>query len=67
AGIPRDAAKMLEDTLAKVHKSAAWRDYMARNMYEDVYMNAEELSKWLASQQIEMTQFLTEIGLALKK
>jgi putative tricarboxylic transport membrane protein len=67
AGIPRDAAKVLEDTLAKVHKSAAWRDYMARNMYEDVYMNAHDMSKWLASQQVEMTQFLTEIGLALKK
>ena len=67
AGIPREAAKVLEDTLAKVHKSAAWRDYMASNMYEDVYMNAEEFGKWLASQQVEMTQFLTEIGLALKK
>jgi putative tricarboxylic transport membrane protein len=67
AGIPRDAAKVLEDTLAKVHKSAAWREYMAKNMYEDVYMNAEEMSKWLAAQQVEMLQFLTEIGLALKK
>jgi len=67
AGIPRDAAKVLEDMLAKVHKSAAWRDYMARNMYEDVYMNAEELAKWLITQQVEMTQFLTEMGLALKK
>jgi putative tricarboxylic transport membrane protein len=67
AGIPRDAAKVLEDTLAKVHKSGAWREYMARNMYEDVYMNAEEFAKWLASQQVEMLQFLTEIGLAQKK
>ena len=67
AGIPRDAAKILEDTLAKVHKSAAWRDYMARNMYEDVYMNAEEFAKWLAAQQVEMAQFLGEIGLASKK
>ena len=67
AGIPRDAAKVLEDTLAKVHKSAGWRDYLARNMYEDVYMNAEEFSKWLAAQQVEMMQFLTETGLALKK
>ncbi len=67
AGIPRDAARMLEDTLAKVHKSAAWREYMAKNLYEDVYMNAEELSRWLASQQVEMMQFLTEIGLAQKK
>ena len=67
AGIPRDAAKVLEDTLAKVHKSAAWREYMARNMYEDIYMNAGELSKWLAAQQAEMMQYLTEMGLALKK
>ena len=67
AGIPREAAKVLEDTLAKVHKSAAWRDYMTRNMYEDVYMNAGELSKWLAAQQAEMMQYLTEMGLALKK
>ena len=67
AGIPRDAAKVLEDTLAKVHKSAGWREYMTRNMYEDVYMNAADMSKWLASQQTEMTQFLTEMGLVLKK
>jgi putative tricarboxylic transport membrane protein len=67
AGIPRDAAKALEDTLARVYKSAQWREYLARNMYEDVYMNAEELARWLASQQVEMMQFLTEVGLALKK
>lgn len=67
AGIPRDAVKVLEDMLAKVHKSAGWREYMAKNMYEDVYMNAEEMARWLASQQVEMTQFLTEMGLALKK
>ena len=61
------ASKLLEDTLAKVHKSAAWRDYMARNMFEDVYMNGEEFGKWLAAQQVETLQFLTETGLALKK
>lgn len=67
AGIPREPAKVLEDMLAKVHKTAAWRDYMARNMYEDVYMNAEELGKYLVSQQAEMTTFLGEMGLLFKK
>jgi putative tricarboxylic transport membrane protein len=67
AGVPREAAKLLEDTLARVHKSAAWREYLAKNMYEDVYLNAEEFSKWLAAQQVEMLQFLTEAGLAQKK
>jgi putative tricarboxylic transport membrane protein len=67
AGIPQDAAKTLEDTLAKVYKSATWRDYMARNMYEEVYMNAQDFSKWLAAQHVEMSQFLNETGLAQKK
>ena len=67
AGIPREAAKTLENTLARVHKSAAWRDYLAKNMYEDVYMNGEEFAKWLAAQHTEMLQFLTETGLAQKK
>lgn len=67
AGIPRDAAKVLEDMLAKVHKTPSWRDYMARNMYEDVYLNAEQLHKYLVAQQTEMTAFLGEMGLLFKK
>ena len=67
AAIPHDAAKVLEDMLARVHKSSQWRDYMVRNRYEDVYLNAGELAKWLAAQQVEVTQFLTEMGLVLKK
>jgi putative tricarboxylic transport membrane protein len=67
AGISREAAAVLEATFAKVHKSAAWRDFMARSMYEDVYMNAEEFTRSLVAQQVEMTQFLTEMGLVLKK
>jgi putative tricarboxylic transport membrane protein len=67
AGIPRDVVVLLESVFAKVHKSAAWRDYMARNMYEDVWMGSEEFGRWLTAQQIELTQFLTEMGLAMKK
>jgi hypothetical protein len=36
-------------------------------VYEDLYMNADELTRWLAAQQAETTRFLTEMGLALKK
>ena len=31
------------------------------------FMNAEELARWLAAQQVEVTQFLTDMGLVLKK
>jgi putative tricarboxylic transport membrane protein len=67
AGVSRDVVSQLEGVFAKVHKSVAWRDYMARNMYEDVWMGTEEFGRWLASQQVELTQFLTEMGLAMKK
>ena len=42
-------------------------DYMARNMYEDVYMNAEQFTRWLREQQAELTRFITEMGLVQKK
>jgi hypothetical protein len=40
---------------------------MARNMYEDLYMNAADLTRYLRAQQTELTRFLTEMGLAHKK
>jgi hypothetical protein len=40
---------------------------MTRNMYEEVYMTAADFSKWLAAQQVELGQFLAEIGLASEK
>ncbi|HZM47723.1 MAG TPA: tripartite tricarboxylate transporter substrate binding protein [Burkholderiales bacterium] len=67
AGVPRDVVVRLEGVFAKVHKSAAWREYMTRNMYEDVWMGSDEFGKWLVAQQGELTQFLTEMGLAQKK
>lgn len=67
AGIPREVVALWDATLAKVHKSAQWQEYMRRNMYEDVYMNAEEMTRWLVSEQAETARFLTEMGLAVKK
>ena len=63
AGIPREAARIYEDMVAKVYKSAAWRDYMRRNQYEEQYLNAEETTRFMKVRQTEITRFLTEIGL----
>ncbi|MES2561673.1 MAG: tripartite tricarboxylate transporter substrate binding protein [Pseudomonadota bacterium] len=67
AGIPKDAAVLLEQTVAKVHKSTGWRDFMAKNLYEDVYMNAEEFGRHLAARQVDMNRFLSDSGLMQKK
>jgi hypothetical protein len=40
---------------------------MARSMYEDVYMNSEQLTRWLKEQAPELTRFITEMGLVQKK
>jgi putative tricarboxylic transport membrane protein len=66
-GIPREVVALWDATLAKVHKSAQWQEYMRRNMYEDVYMTAEEMTRWLVSEQAETARFLTEMGLVVKK
>jgi len=67
AGVSKDVIALWDTTLAKVHDSAGWKDYMARNMYEDLYMNAADLTRYLRAQQTELTRFLTEMGLAHKK
>jgi hypothetical protein len=36
-------------------------------MYEDLYMNAEEMTRWLVSEQADYARFLTEMGLVMKK
>jgi putative tricarboxylic transport membrane protein len=67
AGIPREAATVLEQTVARDHKSADWRAFMAKFMYEDVYMNAEEFGRYLAQRQVDMHKFLRDMGLVQKK
>lgn len=67
AGVPQDAFRLLESTIAKVHNSAGWRDYMTRYMYEDLYMNADELNRFLVSNRAEMIRILTDMGLVQKK
>lgn len=67
AGIPKEAAALLEQTVARVHKSAGWREFMAKNMYEDIYMNGEEFGRYLVARQADMNRFLTDMGLVQKK
>lgn len=66
AGVPKEAVTVLEGVFRKVYGSAAWKDFMTKNHYEDMYMNADEFGRYLAARQSEFRAFLTEMGLALK-
>lgn len=67
AGVPREAAAALEATFKMVYKSAAWKEHSARNMFEDIYMNGAEFSRYLAGRQPELAQYMHEIGLVQRK
>ncbi|HEV7801618.1 MAG TPA: tripartite tricarboxylate transporter substrate binding protein [Burkholderiales bacterium] len=67
AGIPREAFTLLESTIAKVHRSPQWVEYMARNMYEDLYMNGEETTRFLVANRAELARVFGEMGLLQKK
>ena len=67
AGVPREVVALWETTLAKEQKSPGWQEYMKRNMYEDLYLNAEDMTRWLVSEQADYARFLTEVGLVMKK
>ncbi len=66
AGVPKEAAAAMEAVLKKVHASAAWKEFAARNMYEDAYMGSAEFAQHLLKRQEEMQGFLTHVGLGQK-
>ena len=66
AGVPREAAATLESAFEKAYKTPAWRDYMRRNFYEDVYMSGAELGRHMTEIKPDMERFIRELGLANK-
>lgn len=66
AGIPKEAAAVYEAMLAKVHQSAEWNEYAARNLLENTYLDGAGFARYLAERQPEMVQFMKDAGLARK-
>jgi len=66
AGIPKEAAAVLEAMLEKAHQSAEWKEYAARNLLENTYLNGAAFARYLAERQPEMAQFMRDAGLAGK-
>jgi putative tricarboxylic transport membrane protein len=66
AGIPKEAAALYETMLEKVHQSAEWTEYAARNLLENTYLDGAGFSRYLAERQPEMLQFMKDAGLVGK-
>lgn len=62
AGVPKEAAATMEAVLKRVHDSPAWKEYAARTMLEDTYLNGAEFARYLARLREEWTGFMTYMG-----
>ncbi len=66
AGVPKEAAATMEAVLEKVHKSALWKDYSQKNMYEDHWMGSADFARYLTVQRAAQIEFVQAIGLGQK-
>ena len=66
AGVPKAAVLAMEAILEKAYKSALWKDYSQKNMYEDRWMGSEEFARYLVEQREAQKEFIDAIGLGKK-
>lgn len=66
AGVPPAAVAQMEAWLERVYKSPVWKEFAAKNMFENIWMGRAEYTKHLAARQVLVTEFLTAIGMAGK-
>ncbi len=66
AGVPKEAATIMEAALERAHKTQLWKEHAARNFYLDVYMGGAEFSQFLAKRLEEARGFYDDIGLGRK-
>jgi tripartite-type tricarboxylate transporter receptor subunit TctC len=61
AGVPPEAAKIMEGVLEKVHKTKEWKDHAARHYYEDRYLGSADYAKFLVQRMAEYKEFYDEV------
>jgi putative tricarboxylic transport membrane protein len=62
AGVPKEAAAAMEAAFRKLHQTQTWKDFAARNMYEDRYMGSAEFADYLQKRSVELREFLIAVG-----
>jgi tripartite-type tricarboxylate transporter receptor subunit TctC len=53
----------MEAALKRVHDSPAYKEYSARNMFEDKWLGSAEFTQYLVRGREEIAGFLKHIGL----
>lgn len=66
ADVPAEAAAQMESMLQRVYKSAMWKEYADKNMFENIWMGRAEYARHLAQRQVLVQEFLQAVGIAGK-
>jgi len=66
AGVPAEAAKIMESALEKAHKTQIWKDHALRHFYEDRYLGSAEYAKFLVQRLAQYKEFYNEVGATAK-
>ena len=66
AGVPKEAATIMENTLERAHKTQAWKDHVKRYYYEDRYLGSADYAKFLVQRLEEYKDFYNEVGASAK-
>jgi putative tricarboxylic transport membrane protein len=63
AGVPKEAATIMEAALERAHKSPQWKEYATRNMYENTYLGSAAFSQYLSKMMPAMAEFMEAVGI----
>jgi putative tricarboxylic transport membrane protein len=67
AGVLPEHYAYMERVMRRVHESAAWKEYSARNMLEDQYLAGADFMQFLVKRGEEMSAFLDYLGIGAKR
>ena len=63
AGVPKEAMVVMEAAMERAHKSAQWKEYATKNMYENTYMGSAAFSQYLAKNLSVIGEFMVAVGI----
>jgi tripartite-type tricarboxylate transporter receptor subunit TctC len=66
AGVPKEAVTTMEAALEQVHRSPPWKEFVARNIFQDVFLGSAAFTKFLAQRLEETRPFYDDVGLGRK-
>lgn len=67
AGVPKEAVATMEATLRKVHEAKPWKEFVERNIFQDVFLGSDEFRNFLAQRLEELRGFYDDLGLGKPK